>query len=150
MKLPGLPKWNAPELQAAPRPVITALEYYGASLMPDYSGWWVYALGARPGDPRPGHVFYAGQSESLLRRLDDHRRVTFPEKFDPARVWLIPVRDQARADVVELEMIEFYQPECNAVGRADLLRARLRKQNKPIQKGSSVPVTLLDSGQETG
>jgi hypothetical protein len=149
VKLPGCPKWNAPELQEAGRGEVTALEYFKAALMPDYGGWWVYALGACDADPRPGHVFYAGQSEHLLRRVADHAN-TYRQLFDPARVWLVKVRDQARADLVELELIEFYQPEYNAVGRADVLRARLRRQNKPLQKGSSVPVRLLDSGQETG
>ena len=146
MKLPRRPR--PPDTAEPPRQV-TALEYFGAALMPDFGGWHVYALAACDADPRPGHVFYAGQSEHLLRRLSDHAK-TYESVFDWNRVYLVKVRDQARADLVELELIEFYQPEYNAVGRAVLLRARLRRQNKPIQKGSSTPVRLLDSGQETG
>jgi hypothetical protein len=132
---------------AEPRRV-TALEYYGAKVMPDYSGWWVYALGAAS----DGHVFYAGQSNSLLRRLDDHRR-EYPELFDWAQVYLIPVTGQAHADRVELELIDYYQPECNVVGRADELAAHLRRENRPLKPGhqfsprSSPRTRSLDSGQ---
>jgi len=107
---------QAAEPAEQPR-AVTALEFRQAQLMPDYTGWWVYALPHRD----DGHIFYTGQSESLLRRLDDHRRA-HPQMFDPKRIYLIPVRDQAQADLVELELIDYYQPECNRSGRADDLR----------------------------
>ena len=109
---------------AEPR-VITALEFRRAAVMPDYSGWWVYCLG-RAGLPvsTPGFIWYAGQSESLLRRLDDHRRA-YPQLYGWDRVYLVSVRDEYQACLVELEMIDFYQPEYNTMGRADELRRRL-------------------------
>lgn len=114
--------------QAAPR--VTALEYYSARLMPDYSGWWVYALGART----DGHIFYSGQTDNLISRLRDHS-YQHKDLFDPARVYLIPVEHQGRADVVELELIDFYQPERNTVGREADLRGRARRLNKPDVAG---------------
>jgi hypothetical protein len=96
----------------------------GAQLMPDYSGWWVYALGACDEDERPGHIWYAGQSESLLRRLDDHRRANL-DLYDPRRVYLVKVRDEAQADLYELLLIDYYQPERCSAGRVEDLRRKV-------------------------
>lgn len=120
-------------------PRLSALEYHEAELMPDYSGFWCYALGHRD----DGHIFYAGQSESLLRRLDDHRR-SHPEMYDMRRIYLIPVRDGAQADLVELQLIDFYQPECNLAGRTDDLR-RITKQRV---RGGRMRAPV-DASQET-
>jgi excinuclease UvrABC nuclease subunit len=128
-----------PAAQLEPPRVVTALEFRQAQLMPDYSGFWCYALGHRV----DRHIWYAGQSESLLRRLDDHRRA-HPEMFDQAQIYLIPVRDQAQADLVELELIDYYQPECNRSGRADDLR-RITAQRVRGGRGRAP----LDASQET-
>jgi hypothetical protein len=136
----------------APRRV-TALEYYGAKMLPDLSGWWVYALGART----DGHIFRAGQSESLLRRLDDYQR-EYPDLYDPRQVYLIPVADQHQADLREAELIDFYQPEKNTAGRRSELERRLRGSVRggfhPGHKYSLKPGELaarrsLDSKQAT-
>jgi excinuclease UvrABC nuclease subunit len=105
----------------APEPMrkVSALEFYQAALMTDFSGWWVYALV----DRNTGLIFRVGQSESLFRRID-HYRTTYADRFDPAQVWLIRVADENEADLVELQLITSYQPECNAAGRADDLRRR--------------------------
>lgn len=124
----------------APR-AVTALEFHAAALFPDYSGWWVYALGHRD----DGHIFRAGQSESLLRRLDDYRR-TYPEAFDLARVWLIKVRDESEADLVELNLINYYQPEYNTAGRAEDLR---RITHGRVRGGRMPGMPAVDSGQAT-
>lgn len=118
-----------PELRVPPE--ITALQFAGARLLPDLSGFWVYALGAA-GD---GRIWYAGQSESLLRRLDDHRR-DYPDLFDWARVWLKPVRDCYQADLYELLLIDFYQPEKNTIGKTAELRKRVHgTAHSPFQPG---------------
>jgi hypothetical protein len=130
---------------------VTALEFYEARLMPDYSGWWVYALGDAT---RGGIIFYAGQSEHLLRRLDDHR-LKFGERFDYQQVWLIKVRDQRQADLVELTLIDYYQPEANTVGRSEELRKRNRTANSGFAPGHTYSAEYwaaqraasLDSGQ---
>jgi excinuclease UvrABC nuclease subunit len=128
---------HVPEQAPEPPRKVTALEFHQAELMPDYSGHWCYALGHQ-GD---GHVWYAGQSESLLRRLDDHRRA-HPQMYDPALVYLIKVRDQTEADLVELQLINSYQPECNLAGRAEDLR-RVTKQR--VRGGR---MRSLDASQE--
>jgi hypothetical protein len=130
---------QAPETAPSVPLAVTALEFRRAVLMPDYSGPWCYALGHQA----DGHIWYAGQSESLLRRLDDHR-CAHPEMFDPGQVWLIKVRDLAQADLVELELIDFYQPECNLSGRADDLRRITRQRVRGGRTRAS-----LDSRQET-
>ena len=137
-----MPVWSRRTVeQPEPGPRrVTALEYYGARLLPDLSGWWVYALGAA-GD---GRIWYAGQSESLLRRLDDHRR-DYPDLFDLAQVYLIPCRDQSQANVRELELIDHYQPEKNSVGRTEELRRRVHSQaHSPFQKGHKLSPTPAD------
>jgi excinuclease UvrABC nuclease subunit len=127
--------------QAEPEPrKPTALEFHGAELLPDLSGWWVYALGLR--DPGGVRIWYAGQSESLLRRLDDHRRA-YPDRFDWSLIWLIKVRDEQEADLVELQLINSYQPECNLAGRADDLRRRAHMR----VRGGRMPA--LDPRQAT-
>lgn len=125
---------------AEPEPMrkATALEFYQAVLMTDFSGWWVYALP----DRRTGRIFYAGQSNSLFRRLDDHRR-DYPDRFDWAQIWLIRVADENEADLVELQLITSYQPECNTAGRAEDLRRRAHGR----VRGGRMPRRAVDSRQ---
>ena len=113
---------------AAPRP--SALEYYGARMLPDLSGWWVYALGACD----DGRIFYVGQSNNLISRLRDWS-YQHKDLYDPAKVYLIPVGNEARACVVELELIDHYQPERNQVGKTDELRAKVYLLSKPAIGG---------------
>ena len=114
------------EAPTLPLPRVTALEYHGAQLLPDLAGFWVYALGSR----LDRHVFYVGQSENLLSRLRDHS-YQHKDLFDPGQVYLVRVPNQSRADVVELDLINFYQPERNQVGRTADLSQRVRRLNKP-------------------
>jgi hypothetical protein len=132
---------------AEPREV-TALEYYGAVLLRDLAGWWVYALG----DVTDRHIFYAGQSANLLSRLRDHS-YTFKTQFDPAQVWLVPCKNQADADRKELELIDYYQPEHNTVGRAQELERLVHGANKSLKPGHRVRadyLASLDSKQAGG
>lgn len=117
---------------AAPLPrQVTALEMYGAVPTEDYSGWWVYAFADRPGSQwTDGRVWYAGQSEHLWSRWRDHY-YSYKDRFDAAVKWRIRVRDQAQADLVELVLIDFYQPECNSLGRADDLRRKVKRYANP-------------------
>lgn len=116
---------------AEPRQV-TALEYYSARLLPDYTGGWVYALGAST----DGRVFYVGQSESVLRRLYDHSLAN-PDLFDWTRVYLIACRDQLQMDARELECIDHYQPERNSAGRTADLRRRVAA--RVLTRGFNAP-----------
>lgn len=138
-----------PRTEPEPPREITALEFRRAELMPDYSGWWVYCLG-RAGLPvaTRGFIWYAGQSESLPRRLDDHRRA-YPELFGWDRVFLIRVRDEYQACLIELEMIDYYQPEYNTMGRADELRSRLAayQAGQRRHKGQPRRRSAIDSSQ---
>jgi hypothetical protein len=123
-------RWARRDAPTVPLPAarVTALEYYGAKVMPDYSGWWVYALASR----LDMHVFYVGQSDNLISRLRDHSyNPQFRGLLDWRRIYLVPVPHQGRADVVELELIDAYQPEYNKIGRADELREKARDLNRP-------------------
>jgi hypothetical protein len=113
------------------RPVPSLLEVYGARLLPDLSGWWVYALGAGT----DGHVFYVGISESLKRRLDAHEH-TYPHLWDPRRVYLIPADNELSACIRQLALIDFYQPECNTLGATEALRRRVAALDKPAGRVS--------------
>lgn len=108
------------------RPAPTLLEAYGARLLPDLSGWWVYALC----DVADGHVFYVGQSESLKRRLDAHEHA-YPEQYDPRNVRVIPVENEPVACIRQLALIEFYQPERNTLATTEALRKRVASFDRP-------------------
>jgi hypothetical protein len=128
--------------EAEPEPMRkpTALEFHQAALMTDFSGWWVYALA----DRSTGRIFRAGQTESLFRRLDDYRR-DYPDRFDWAQIWLIRVSGQTEADLVELQLITSYQPECNTAGRAEDLRQLARGR----VRGGRMPRRAVDSRQDS-
>jgi hypothetical protein len=111
-------------------PRVTALEFIGAALVPDYSGWQVYALCHRA----DGHVFYAGQTSNWWSRLRDHS-YNFRDEFDPAGIWHRACEDQGEADLYELLLIRRYDPERNTVGRRGELEARLRARNSSMRKG---------------
>lgn len=129
---------------AEPKREVTALQFLGAVLLPDLSGWWVYALA----DVRDGRIFYAGQSDHLISRLRDHQ-YSYPERWDDRGVYLVRAADQAQADLYELMLIERYDPECNSVGRRDELARRCRAQNKPQARVRRL-ADSIDSGQATG
>lgn len=122
---------RAPAPVAAPRP--TMLEVYAARLLPDLSGWWVYALC----DLADGHVFYVGQSDHLLSRLRDHS-YNYREQFDHARVYLIPVAGEGEACIRELAMIDFYQPERNTIGTTEALHKRVAVMTRPNRNTRSL------------
>jgi len=107
-------------VRLVPDPEVTPLELYGARLAPDLSGWWVYAL-ADPG----GKVWRAGQSERVWSRWRDYF-YTYGARFTAADKYLIPVANEAEADLIELVLIHFYQPECNDKGRQADLEAKVR------------------------
>jgi hypothetical protein len=102
------------------------LDVYGARLLPDLSGWWVYALGART----DGHVFWVGISDHLLSRLRDHS-YAFKELYDPRRVHLIPADNELQACIRQLNLIDFYQPEHNTLGTVEALRKRVASFDRP-------------------
>jgi excinuclease UvrABC nuclease subunit len=116
------------------------LEVYGAKMLPDLSGWWVYALGAST----DGHVWYAGISESLKRRLDAHEHA-HPELWDPRQVYLIPAENELQACIKQLTLIDFYQPEHNTLGTTEMLRRRVALLDKPAGRISR----SLDRSQAT-
>jgi excinuclease UvrABC nuclease subunit len=105
------------------------LEVYQARLLPDLSGWWVYALT----DRADGHVFYVGQSANLLSRLRDWS-YQFKEQYDPHGIYLVPCIGEPEACIRELALIDFYQPERNILGTTEKLRARVAGLNKPHGK----------------
>jgi hypothetical protein len=108
-------------------PEVTPLELYGAARAPDYSGWHVYAFADQPGSRwSDGKVFYAGQSANLWSRWRDHS-YKFGERFTAADKWLIRVANEAEADLIELVLINFYEPECNDKGRKADLAAKVRR-----------------------
>jgi excinuclease UvrABC nuclease subunit len=104
----------------------TMLEVYGARLLPDLSGWWVYALC----DKADGHVFYVGISDHLLSRLRDHS-YHYADKFDHARVYLIAADNEATACVRQLALIDYHQPEHNTLGTTEALRRRVMSFDRP-------------------
>jgi hypothetical protein len=106
---------------------VTPLELYGAVLAPDFSGWWVYAFADQPGSRwSDGLVWYAGQSNHLWSRWRDHN-YAYGERFAAADKYLIRVDNEAEADLRELTLIDFYQPECNDKGRKADLAAKVRR-----------------------
>jgi hypothetical protein len=114
-------------VRLVPDPEVTPLELYRAERAPDYSGWWVYAFADQPGSRwTDGLVFYGGQSNHLWSRWRDHY-YKFGERFTAADKWLIKVANEAEADLRELVLIDFYQPECNDKGRAADLAAKVRR-----------------------
>ena len=121
------------------RPAPTMLEVYAARLLPDLSGWWVYALG----DRADRHIFYAGQSDHLLSRLRDHS-YNFREQYDPRQVYLIPCEGEGEACIRELAVIDFYQPERNTIGTTEALRKRVAFMTRPNRNTKS-----LDRSQAT-
>jgi hypothetical protein len=122
------------------RPAPTMLEVYAARLLPDLSGWWVYALG----DRADGHVFYAGQSDHLVSRLRDHQ-YKYPGQYDPRRVYLIAVEHEPQACIRQLALIDFYQPERNTLATTEILRKRVASFDKPAGRLSR----SLDRSQAT-
>lgn len=144
-------RWLRRAPVAEPAREVTPLEMYHAKVAPNFGGWFVYAF-ADP--PAPGLVWYAGQTEHLWSRWRDHY-YAFGDRFTAAVKYVIPVRDQAQADLIELLLIDFYDPECNTVGRRDELRARMRKANKGFKAGHTYSAEYwaaqraasLDSGQ---
>lgn len=123
------------------RPAPTMLEVYQALVLPDLSGWWVYALGAAT----DRHIFYIGQSDHLLSRLRDHS-YNYPDLWDPRQVFLVPCIGEPEACIRELALIDFYQPERNTLGTTEKLRARVAALNKPRGKHDR----SLDRSQATG
>lgn len=122
---------RARDAAAAPPRQVTLLEFYGARTAPDFRGHWVYAFADRPGSQwSDGLVWYAGQSEHLWSRWRDHY-YSYRARFDAAVKYVIPVRDQAQADLYELQLIDYYQPECNTLGRADDLRKKVKRYANP-------------------
>jgi hypothetical protein len=117
------------------------LEVYQAQVLPDLSGWWVYALGAAA----DGHIFWVGISDHLLSRLRDHS-YTFKDLYDPGRVYLIPADSEPQACIRQLTLIDFYQPERNTLGTIEVLRKRVASLDKPAGRLSSRP---LDRSQAT-
>lgn len=122
---------------------VSPLELYEAQLAPDLSGWWVYAFA----DP-DGTVWYAGQSEALVSRWRDHY-YKFGDRFTRADKWLIGVPNEAEADLAELLLIVYYQPELNTRGRREELERRIRAWSRGgdnlARKGG-----LLDPSQANG
>lgn len=120
----------------------TPLELYGAQVLPDLSGMWVYAF-QDPG----ARVWYAGQTDRMWSRFRDHF-YDYGERFTRAAKWVIPVPNVAEADLLELVLIHFYDPECNTKGR----RADLEKKVHAWGRGDPsirkrVPKAVsLDSG----
>jgi hypothetical protein len=104
---------------------VTALEFLHAQVLPDLSGWWVYALEK----DHPVRVAYAGQSAHGLRRLADQVAAHGGLAGDGGtitRIWLIPCDDQAQADLFELMLIRFYDPPEQAAGRREDLERQAR------------------------
>lgn len=116
----GLVDWPGPE--------VTPLEMYGAKRSPDFSGWWVYALA-----DKEGRVWRAGQSSRLWSRWRDYF-YTYGERFTASDKWLIPVANEAEADLIELVLIHFYDPECNTKGRRADLEAKVRAWGRGTQQ----------------
>ena len=135
--MPWLRRAPAPEPE---RPAPTMLEVYGARLLPDLSGWWVYALGAST----DGHIWYVGISESLKRRLDGHEHA-HPDLWDPRQVYLIPAAHEPQACIRQLTLIDFYQPEHNTLATVEVLRKRVASFDKPAGRLSRP----LDRSQAT-
>lgn len=105
----------------------TPLEVYGAVVTEDLSGMWVYAFADQPGSQwSDGRVWYAGQSEGLWSRWRDHY-YRFGPRFTAAVKWRIRVANEAEADLIELALIHYYQPECNDKGRRSDLAAKVRR-----------------------
>lgn len=130
-------------------PEVTPLELYRAERAPDYSGWWVYAFADQPGSRwTDGLVFYGGQSANLWSRWRDHY-YKFGERFTAADKWLIRVANEAEADLRELVLIDFYQPECNDKGRAADLAAKVRRWGRGTKEfdANVHKLSSLDSKQ---
>lgn len=96
------------------------LEYLGATKHRLPEGYWVYAL-----CEADGTVFRVGQSDHLVSRLRDHIY-----KFGPRFTfyYLVRARDEHQADLYEGMLVDFYQPEENKAGTAEVeaLRRRIR------------------------
>jgi hypothetical protein len=108
-------------------PPVTPLELYGAVVTEDLSGRWVYAFQDLPGSRwTDGRVWYAGQTASLWSRWRDHY-YRFGDRFTAAAKWRIPVANEPEADLRELTLIDFYQPECNDKGRRFDLEEKVRR-----------------------
>lgn len=135
--MPLLRRARTPEPE---RPAPTMLEVYGAKMLPDLSGWWVYALGAST----DGRIWYVGMSESLMRRVDAHAH-THPDLWDPRQVYLIPCIGEPEACIRQLALIDFYQPEHNTLGTTEVLRKRVASFDKPAGRLSR----SLDRSQAT-
>lgn len=135
-----LRRTRGPEPEPA-RPAPTMLEVYGAKMLPDLSGWWVYALG----DAADRHIFYVGQSDHLVSRLRDHQ-YNYAGQYDPTQVYLIAVIGEPEACIRQLALIDFYQPERNTLGTTDVLRKRVASLDKPAGKLSA---RFLDRSQVT-
>jgi hypothetical protein len=94
------------------------LEFLGATrhALPA-PGFWVYAL-----HKADGTVFRVGQTEGLISRFRDHL-YTYPEF---AYYSLLRPRDAHQADLYEAMLVDYYQPEANKAGTADVEALRRR------------------------
>lgn len=140
-RLPGLERpFDAQE-------AVTPLELYGARRAPDLSGLWVYAFADRPGSQwSDGLVWYAGQSDNVWSRWRDHY-YRFKERFTAAGKYLVPAANAAEADMIELVMIHFYDPECNDKGRRADLEAKVRAWSRGTRTFRNPHAGMLDPGQ---
>jgi hypothetical protein len=123
---PRRPAPPAPSSAAQPGGLLQA---YGARLAPDFDGHWVYAFADRAADGAAGPVWYVGQTGSLWSRWRDHY-YRWKARFTRAYKYVIPVRGEAEASIVELALINFYQPECNAAGTTADLARKVASYNK--------------------
>lgn len=119
--------WHRRRPQPSTAPAVPAglLQAYGARVSPDFSGWWVYAFADRLPNGEAGAVWYVGQSENIWSRWRDHY-YRFKARFRDAIKYVIPVSGKAQADVIELALIDYYQPECNLAGTTADLRRKVR------------------------
>lgn len=139
-----LPWRQAPPAPAVPVVPAGLLQAYGAKVAPDFDGWWVYALADRLPNGTVGTVWRVGQSENLWSRWRDYY-YQYRERFRASAKYVIPVRDGAQANIIELALIDYYQPECNSAGTI----ADLRRKVAAYNKGNHVRRDSLDSSQVT-
>ena len=134
---------RAPRPQPAPpAPPPGLLQAYGAKLAPDFDGWWVYAFADRLPNGEVGMVWYVGQTENLWSRWRDHS-YRWKERFPLSAKYAIAVSGREQADVTELALIDYYQPECNLAGTTNDLRLKVSARNR----GNHLRRQPLDSGQ---
>lgn len=132
-----VPQPPAPETVVPEKIARDPLEFLGAEFHGLPQGCWVYNL-----HQADGTIFYIGQSENLISRLRDHI-YKYGKRLHHYST--ISCRDEYQMDLIELFLIDWYQPAENKSGTTEVENLRRR-----VNQAGSIRNLNLDSLKRAG